>query len=420
MTQLLAYPNGRWLRLGLLLLLLAGGLATGPGSSARGQSADSLFEAARAEAFGAGDYERARALAYDALAQSPNYHGIRVFVARTLAWEGRRDSARTELTYVLERAPDHYEALKAIIDVESWSGRPYVALNHANAALGHYPDDAYFMEKRAGLLRWLNRPDAAVAQLNALLAADPSRESARATLRQLRYEQLKYTASLSYRQDTFRGGRTPWRFGVATLGRKTPIGSVIGRVRYANRFSSNGLQFEVDAYPSLANGLYAYVSVGASASSIFPGFRWGASLYKSLPRSFSVELGARYLNFGGSETVIYTGSLTRYHGNYLFRGTTYVTPSTSGTSLSGGVQVRRYFGGAKTYVSIKGSAGTSPSDPVFAEDVRRRSSWSVSVDGQVPLSSRTLVGGSVGYDEEELRTRTMKRVSVSASVTYEF
>jgi hypothetical protein len=44
----------------------------------------------------------------------------------------------------------------------------------------------------------------------------------------------------------------------------------------------------------------------------------------------------------------------------------------------------------------------------------------VSVDGQVPLTPRTLVGGSVGYDEEELPTRVVKRVSVSASVTYKF
>ena len=420
MTDFLFIPTPQWTHVAFLMAVLAGGLATGPASSAQGQSADSLFRAARTEAFEAGDYERARALAYDALAQSPEYHGIRVFAARTLAWEGRRDSARAELAHVLTRAPDHYEGLKAMIDVESWSDRPYAALDYANAALSHYPDDTYFMEKRAGLLRWLDRPDAAAAQLNALLATQPSSENARAALRRLRREQMNYSASLSYRRDAFRGGRTPWSFGTATLGRKTPIGSVIGRVRYANRFSTNGLQMEIDAYPSLAPGLYAYVSVGASASSIFPDVRGGASLYKSLPRSFSAELGARYLNFGGSETVIYTASLTRYYGNYLFRGATYVTPSTSGTSVSGGGRVRRYFGDANTYLSVNGSVGTSPSDPLFVEDVRRRSSWSVSLDGQVPLSPRTLVSGSVGYDEEELRTRVVKRVSVSASVTYKF
>lgn len=415
-----SFSESQWGRVALLLAVLTGGFAGGPVSSAQGQSVDSLFQAARTEAFEAGDYQRARALAYEALARSPNYHGIRVFAARTLAWEGRRDSARAELARVLARAPDHYEGLKAMIDVESWSDRPYAALDYADTALDHYPDDTYFMEKRAGLLRWLDRPDAAAAQLNALLATQPSNENAQEALRRLRREQMHYSASLSVRRDAFRGGRTPWSFGTATLGRKTPIGSVIGRVRYARRFSNNGLQVEVDAYPSLAPGLYAYVSVGASASSIFPGIRGGASLYKSLPRSFSAELGARYLNFGGSGTVIYTASLTRYYGHYLFRGVTYVTPSTSGTSVSGGGRVRRYFGDANTYLSVNGSVGTSPSEPLFVEDVRRRSSWSVSVDGQVPLTPRTLVGGSVGYDEEELPTRVVKRVSVSASVTYKF
>ena len=387
---------------------------------ASGQSVDSLFAQARSVAFDEGDYEEARTLAYRALDRSPNYHGIRVFAARTWAWEGRRDTARTELRYVLERAPDHYEALKAIIDVEMWSERPREALAYANQALEHYPEDAHFLNKRADLLRWLNRPDAARAQLQTILEQNPSNEAARSTLRQLRAEQRTYTATATYRRDSFTGALAPWRIGSLSVSRSTPIGSVIGRVRYANRFATNGLQFEVDAYPSLASGLYAYLSAGASASSIFPGYRFGASLYKSLPWSLTGELGTRYLNFGGGGVFVHTASLTKYYGNYLIRAGTYVTPSGSGTSVSVNGKVRRYLGGAETYVGLSGSVGSAPSNPRFQDDVQRLRSWGVSAEAQAPLGRRTLVGGSLGYDFEEFSAQSRGRVSISLSVSYDF
>lgn len=405
-------------------LILALGMALvvlGTSSTAVAQSSDSLFASARTVAFGTGDYERARALAYRALEQSPNYHGIRVFVARTLAWEGRRDSARAELRSVLEEAPDHYEGLKAMIDVESWSGRYQSALGYASQGLEYHPDNSHFAEARATLLRRLDRPEAARSQLTAILSADPSNESAKAELRGLKREQMRYNVSLSYRHDAFRGGRAPWRFGTVTLRRSTPIGSVIGRMQYGRRFSTNGLKFGIDAYPSLTSGLYAYVNAGVSRSSIFPDYRIGGSLYKSLPSSTTAEVGTRYLNFGGSGTLIYTASLTKYYGSYMFRGGTFVTPSENGPSVSGNGTVRRYFGTSRTYVGVYGSFGASPADKDrFEEDFRRTRSWSVSADAQIPFNYRTLLDVSLGYDFEEFPSRTQRRVSTTISLSYKF
>lgn len=387
---------------------------------ARGQSVDSLFAQARSVAFQDGDYEQARALAYRALDRSPNYHGIRVFTARTWAWQGRRDTARTELRYVLDRTPDHYEGLKAMIDVEMWSDRPREALTYTHQALEYYPEDRYFLNKRASLLRWLNRPNEARAQLQSLVERDPSDEQARTTLRSLRAEQRKHTATLSYQQDSFTSTLVPWRIGTLSVSRATAHGSIIGRVRYANRFSSNGLQAEVDAYPSLTSGLYAYISAGVSGSSIFPQYRFGASLYKSLPWALSAELGSRYLNFGGGGVFVHTASLTKYYGNYLLRTGTYVTPSGSGTSVSVNGTVRRYLRGSDTYLGVSGSIGSAPKDPAFEDDVERLRSWGVSADGQAAVGERTLVGASLGYDFEEFSTQSRGRVSAKVSVSYKF
>lgn len=421
MRDAIAYKSPR-VRLAIAAMLAVVGSAL-LNQQAFAQSSDSLYAQARKVAFDEGDYERARALGYRALERSPNYHGIRVFVARTLAWDGMRDSARTELKTVLDRAPDHYEGLKAMIDVESWSERYRSALEYADQGRKHYQDDSHFIEKRAALLRTLNRPQEARAQLDVILSENPSNEFAKAELRRLREAQRRYTASLSYRHDAFRGGRLPWRFGTFTLSRPTPIGSVIGRIQYANRFSTNGLKFGVDAYPSLVSGLYAYLNAGYSSSSIFPRYRLGGSLYKSLPWSMTAEIGARHLNFGGGGTTIYTASLTKYRGQYMYRAGTYLTPGSTGTSASVNAMARRYLSGSQTYVGANASIGSSPTGAradAFEEDFQRTRSWSVSAHAQVAVAQRTVLGISIGYDSEEIVSGTRRRISSTVSVSYEF
>ena len=58
----------------------------------------------------------------------------------------------------------------------------------------------------------------------------------------------------------------------------------------------------MDAYPSLSKKTYMYLNVGYSDSYktgtfVFPKYRAGISIYRSLPKSFEAEIGARLLNF---------------------------------------------------------------------------------------------------------------------------
>jgi YaiO family outer membrane protein len=117
--------------------------------------------------------------------------------------------------------------------------------------------------------------------------------------------------------------------------RTTGIGSVTGRVNYANRFKNNGLQYELEAYPHISKTFYSYVSVGYSDSiGVFPHWRGGFSLYANLPKSFEGELGMRYLQFSGDPTFIYTAYLGKYYKSWLFSARTYVTPGTFTKTLS--------------------------------------------------------------------------------------
>ncbi|MEL7833453.1 YaiO family outer membrane beta-barrel protein [Fodinibius sp. Rm-B-1B1-1] len=383
-------------------------------------SVDQLYEQARTLAFDEGDYQAARKYAYAALDRSPDYHGIRIFVARLYSWEQNYEKAEEELNYVLDKDPENRQALLALVDAQQWSGQLETALKTIDRALAHYPGDTEFRRKKADILYGAENYSQSETIYRSILTDDPGNRKAREGLKSAELQQMKYRATVSYRYDRFRTIFDPWHFTQFGLSRQTAIGSVTGRVEYARRFGSDGAQFNIDSYPSIAKGLYAYVSGGYSQSSIYPDYRFGLSLYKSLPSAFELEAGMRYLDFGSSKTDIYTISLTKYLGSYLFTGRSYLVPSSSGTSKSINITSRRYFGTAEKYVSFNAGYGSAPTQIEFSNDIEALNSWSVGIDAQFPLSERWFLGGNIGYDSAEYPNFVRKRLSMKANVSYRF
>lgn len=381
---------------------------------------DQLYEKARTAAFDEGNYETARRYAFEALSRSPNYHGIRIFLARLYSWESNYEKAEEELNYVLEKDPQNHRALMALLDTQKWSGEMDAALKTANQALKYYPGDTEFMLAKASVLYGMENYGEAEQTYKAILAEDSGNRKAREGLEDSQLKQMKYRAKISYRYDRFRTIFDPWHFTEFGLTRQTPIGSITGRVEYARRFGTDGVQFNVDAYPSIAPGFYAYVSGGYSQSPVHPDYRFGFSLYKSLPAAFELEAGIRYLDFGTSQTDIYTISLTKYRGSYLFTARTYLVPSSGGTSRSLNLVARRYFGTAETYISLNGGYGTAPTEIEFSDDIAALDSWSISIDGQYALSDIWFIGGNVGFDSSEYPNFTRERFSAKVNISYRF
>lgn len=409
-------PKNNSLFLGLLFAAM---LIPVLGAAQDSLSVDEQYKKARETAFEQNDYVKARRIAYRALERSPDYYGIRIFVANLFAWEEQYKDARKELRYVLDRDPDNRRALRAMIKVERWAGRYESALQWANKALEHFPRDEEFMLAKASVHEKMGNYDAAKQTYKTAEKIYGNRK-ARQRLQKLRFKQMKYSATLSYRHDQFEDIFDPWNFWEFQLSRQTQYGSVIGRLQYANRFSTGGVQFNVDAYPSLFKGMYAYISGGYSEASIYPRYRFGASLYKSLPAAFELEGGIRWLDFSTSQTTIYTLSLTKYQGSYMFTARTYLVPSSAGSSQSLSLLARRYFSNARTYLDFTGGFGSASADIQFAQDIQRLDSWSVGIAGQYPLSERLNLGGNAGFDSEEFANFNRKRYSFKLYVSYRF
>lgn len=327
-----------------------------------GQDSDQLFQEARKAAFDRKDYPEAIRLCRIALAKSPDYADIRVFLGRIYTWSDKTDSARAEFRYILQRQPEYEDAYVAIADLEYWNDRAQEALQYVDKGLGYHPQSEELLLRKARILGYMKQLTASAEYANKVLAINPGNAAARSLLNGIKDQVRKNKLDLSYDYTYFdKRFDQAWHMASLSYGRQTNYGSVIGRVNYANKFGESGVQGEVEAYPRFSNTFYSYVGFGYSNSDIFPKYRAGFSLYANLPKSFEAELGFRYLYFS-SNTWVYTASVGKYYRNFWFNFRTFLTPGEDNLSKSFHLTSRLYTAGADDYWTFGIGTGISPDD----------------------------------------------------------
>jgi YaiO family outer membrane protein len=159
------------------------------------------------------------------------------------------------------------------------------------------------------------------------------------------------------------GNGNPWHLISTEYTRKSDKISLIARLNYAQRFGGSALQAEVDAYPKFGKKTYAYLNLGyAPNTNLFPVFRTGISLFRSLPAKFEVEAGARYLKFD-TPIYIYTASVGKYYKKYWFNASGFLSPSNSKISTSWFLKARYYLND-EDFVMLLFGNGLSPDNGV--------------------------------------------------------
>ncbi|HAP35057.1 MAG TPA: hypothetical protein DCQ28_03620 [Bacteroidetes bacterium] len=387
--------------------------------------ADELFNRARPLAFN-GQRDSARMLLKLALQESPNYVDIRIFYARTLAWDGMRDEARKELRTVFNQKPFNIEALLFAIDVEMWDDKPSEALKICVTALRKFPNNEEFLLQKAKILRALNRENEALITLTILEDINPSNPEVPAMRESIKSNFIMHGISASETYDWYNKYYGSNHLVALQYNRSTYFGSVIARLNYRNTRGKDGFQIEVDAYPRIISGIYAYVSYGfaGSSSSLFSEHRAGLEAFFKLPESFEGSFGARYLNFGsGSDITIYTGSFGYYYKDYWFSLRPFVTPGSVSFSRSINFTSRYYYNGtAEEYASIKAGAGFSPDernyDPTNS-NVYLLKARSFGIGLQKPFGIYSLLNAGIDYTRQELSFNLGEYVEVySFSIGY--
>jgi YaiO family outer membrane protein len=327
---------------------------------------DTSFDTARNLAFNQHRKQAQDTLLF-ILTKYPDYDDIRSFLATTYSWDKEYKKARKEFAYILEKDSATKDSWIAAIKNELWGDMPYVALEMTTQALKKFSADPELLYLKASAQENANNPLEALSTIQSILDKNPDDQKAedyKISLNQtLRNNTIGIKSSIDVYSDVF----DPMQNHTLKVSRLTKYGSIIAKLNFSRRFSENGSQFEVDLYPKITKGLYAYLNLGLANTFLFPDVRYGAELYKSLPHSLELSLGFRTLKYS-TTTNIYTGSIGWYTGNSYWSFRPYFTPGEGGTSTSGALNYRKYRSNADNYLALTYSMGFSPEINQFRFD----------------------------------------------------
>jgi YaiO family outer membrane protein len=338
-----------------------------------------------------------------------------------LSWSGLYDDARRELERVHAQAPGYTDARVALANVEWWSGHYQQLYRIAGEGRRRQPDDTRWLIYEARALDGLGRPADARRSVGLALARDPGHVQARALAERLDARLRPWHAQLSHTVDWFDDDRESWKETAATMGRRTPIGTMLARVSYTERFGRSDTQVELEAYPRIRPGTYGYVNIGSSVEqTLYPQNRVGLELYQSLGRGFEASGGWRRLHFADT-TNIYVGSLTKYVGSWMVTGRTYYVPGDAKDSTSYYGSVRRYFGGDGT--SFWGASyghGFSREEIRNATDLFFADSDTLRAELDARLGHRWRAAASGSTSRQERQIGPLRQNTLSATLRVEF
>lgn len=387
-------------------------------TAARAEDPDVLF--AKARALPKERREEARALCRQALADHPDYDDVRIHLARLHAWDHQYDDARRELAYVLDRRPANQEAREVLVDVEVWSDHPHEALRQCGLGLAQGPS-AELLYKKARILKSLGDVEGAYKAAQAAITEDPDHQAARKLREDLSELRQRDKVVLGASYETYSAQYGHWLTDTLTLGHRFDQGTVLAMVNHAHRFDTWGDQFELDAYPHLGEGTYAYLSAARSGSFIFPSQNYMAQVYHNFSHGLEASLGGRYMDFSGSKVSQYLGTFGKYHGDAYYYLLLTLTPGATGSSLSEALKGRWYLSDADSWVGLAAGTGLSPNlIPWSAQVVKFRSTYATA-DIQKRLPHSWILAALVSREQMEYQPDTyLAHWTWSASVEKRF
>ncbi len=362
------------------------------------------------------------AMLHDHLRLHPTDVDARVLYGLVLSWEGRYGEARDQLKRVLAQHPEYDDALRALINLELWSEHPDRVDKLTVVALQNHPDDPEYLYNRARALKALHKEREAIATVDRLLEVQPDHPHAAEMRRDLEDEGRQWSANVTQTHEWFSdpqiGG---WDESQLSLRRRIPSGSLIFRYSRGQHYGIIGHQAELEWYWHIRRGTYLYLGGGYSYdATLYPQYRINADIYHNFPYRLEGSIGIRHMAFSTNINV-YTASLGRYQGNWLFTGRAYMTPGFNGLSHSLYFSARRYLNSKGDYFGFRGGRGSSLFDSVRTIDLDLLRSTSVSAEMSRTVARRWNFSFEAGVSSEDrLHRATLMHYVLDSSLVYRF
>lgn len=387
-------------------------------------SADELFANARTEAFEKKDYPKSISLAKQALEIVPNYTDISVFLGRLYTWNKDLDSARAVFEQLDKKNVQDEDYFIAYASLEYWNDNNTKAIEIIDKGLSYHPQSESLWLLKAKSYNSAKDYTAAKNAIENVLKINPKNTEANSLAVRINDLAAKNAVSITYNYSHFdKQFADDWHIVSVGYKRVTPIGSIILRANYANKFAENGAQFELEAYPRLSDMFYLYVG-GAYSNDvgIFPKYRTGVSLNANLPKSFEAEIGYRQLYFTNN-IWMYTASVGKYYKNFWFNIRTYLTPDNKNISHSYAATVRYYTKSAQDYFAFQIGTGISPEESInnlLQNDVYKLKTFKIGGEYNFSIDRNLFSVGTMYYNQEYQHHTKGNQIDITVGYTRKF
>lgn len=391
-------------------------------SAQQTEDPDVLFRMARESAFESKDYEKAIALAKQALELAPQYLDVKEFLGRVYLWNNQPNLAESLLEDVLDKEPVREYARITLIDVKLGKNQYNEGLALANIGLSIDPTNVFFLLRKAAALSGLNENIEVVEIYNEVLRIEPNNPIATAQLRELNEYVFPWAVNASTNHSFFQESIDPWYQYSVNLSRKTQIGSFGALLNIGNRFALDDQQIQIYSYPVLSDKMYAYLSAGTSNNVFYPKLQLVGSLYRAFPKSFEGEIGYRFLRFNQIEASIITASILKFERKNRFAVRSFFTINEINTGFTALFNYRRILSMSDNFIEVNlGYGGNSAQFNSSSEIVDAKSSSSAGISIQHRIIGRLVAGAGVSYSYEQFRGNTERnRLDLSANIGYRF
>jgi len=369
-------------------------------------SADDLLKMGGSAIRNDKDYPKAITLLRKAYSLSPDYTDVKILLGRAYQLNKQADSARHFFKDARLKEPANPDLLNYMIGLEYEAGNVERSITYIDSALVYHPRSEDFLLKKASMLYDQKQYTESQVVLKNLMAVNANNEKATRLKNQLNQVISSNKISLYYDYSHFDKLFKPWHSLSVSYQRTTPVGSVIGRINYANR--SNGLagyQYEVESYPLFTKSFYGNFSAALSSGDpVFPEFTAKAALFKALG-SYEVEGGVRYLTAPEQKVFIYNAGLSKYVSNFLLNFKAYLSDFDAASGQGYQLSARYYYGENADDIFIFG-AGTGVAPDLTNKNLGIANVTNLS--GRRAFTEyRRVIGGrnilslmaSLGYDE---------------------
>ncbi len=295
----------------------------------------------------------------------------------------------------------------------AFSGNYNEAALAARKLLKAYPSYGDVRILLGRILAWQKDYTQAAAVIDTLLMTEPGNEDALSARRDITLWAKENTAvatdiRVGYSFDYFKKPYSRfWQVFSAGAGHRFNWGPAAAGINVGDllahdtvSFYATEVQFEAEAYPTLSDKNYAYISYAYSPGRYFPTHRSAFEIWQVLPAGWAASAGINYYYFNRN-IFIGLASVEKYAGKYWFSGKGYIYFKDEGPTFSFYFTARRYFNNFD-YLQLTLGTGTAPDEPFdIQSDIMRLSANSIRIAYNVSLTNKVALRIGAGYSREE-------------------